>query len=273
MLSAILPSTYPSPPPYSGGPGDIASSVWRAWFGWRGFSIASAATGTTKSNRLRRDSDDAEQDILILTTGRYDIANATSFAGGANLFLVTAYDQSGAGADVTLATHAAQPQFFLSGGRVSGIPYAQWSSTSAALVSTATFTFSKPVQFASVSQRTGQFTTQQKLLALGAGSFLSYAASANTIDANNGADNNFTCSDSVWHAIQVHLNGFFDSAIQIDATNNNLGFDSGTNSPSSVTLSLGSAGTFQFQEGGVLNSGWTATERTLYNTQIVAYTG
>lgn len=62
------------------GPGDIVSGAG-PWFGLRGYSAAVAATGTQKAINVRRQSDNATSDILILTNGNLDVATATSFAG------------------------------------------------------------------------------------------------------------------------------------------------------------------------------------------------
>lgn len=68
-----------SPPTYTG-PGDVVSGA-TAWYGLRGYSAAYAATGTGKSLNVRRASDNATQDIVILTTGAFDIASYNTFVG------------------------------------------------------------------------------------------------------------------------------------------------------------------------------------------------
>lgn len=62
------------------GPGDIVSGA-TAWYGLRGYSAAVAATGTQKAINVRRQSDNATSDIVILTNGNLDVATAASFAG------------------------------------------------------------------------------------------------------------------------------------------------------------------------------------------------
>lgn len=61
------------------GPGDIVASA-TAWYGLRAYSAAVAATGTQKAVNVRRASDNATQDILILTSGALNIASANTFA-------------------------------------------------------------------------------------------------------------------------------------------------------------------------------------------------
>src|SRR5215475_9326831 len=89
------------------GPGDIVSGA-RAWWGLRAFSNATAGTNAI---RLRRSSDSAELDFATLTNGSLDEAGITTWAGGASLFLIKLFDQTGNGQDVTQATTTRQPPF------------------------------------------------------------------------------------------------------------------------------------------------------------------
>lgn len=62
------------------GVGDVQGSA-AVYFGLDAYTGAIAATGTQKSVKLRRASDDTTQDIVILTTGIVDVASAVVFAG------------------------------------------------------------------------------------------------------------------------------------------------------------------------------------------------
>lgn len=62
--------------------------------------------------RVRRASDDTEQDIGFDGSGDLDTASISSFCGASVGFVVTWYDQSTTGADVTQATFAAQPEIY-----------------------------------------------------------------------------------------------------------------------------------------------------------------
>lgn len=62
------------------GPGDVVGSAV-VWYGLRGYSAAYAAPGTGNSVNVRRASDNATQDIVILTTGAVDIASYNTFVG------------------------------------------------------------------------------------------------------------------------------------------------------------------------------------------------
>jgi hypothetical protein len=60
-------------------PGDIVSGAW-AWWGLRAYNAA-YATGSNNAINVRRASDNATQNIVILTSGALDITTANSFAG------------------------------------------------------------------------------------------------------------------------------------------------------------------------------------------------
>lgn len=61
------------------GPGDQVASA-TAWWGLRAYKL-SYATGSNNGVKVRRASDSATQNIVILTNGALDIASANSFAG------------------------------------------------------------------------------------------------------------------------------------------------------------------------------------------------
>jgi hypothetical protein len=65
--------------------------------------------------RIRRDNDDAEADIGFDAAGDFDTAAAAAHIGANNGFIVTWYDQSGNGLDVTQATESAQPAYSATG--------------------------------------------------------------------------------------------------------------------------------------------------------------
>jgi len=70
---------------------------------------------TSNAIRVRRSSDNTEQDIGFTTTGNLNTTALTSFVGAGNGFIVTWYDQSGNAANATQATQANQPQIVSSG--------------------------------------------------------------------------------------------------------------------------------------------------------------
>ncbi len=81
------------------GPGDVVSGA-SAWWGLRAYSAASIGNNAV---RLRRSSDNAEQDFPTIAGGGLDAAAITSFKGGAATLTVrTLYDQTGNGNDATI---------------------------------------------------------------------------------------------------------------------------------------------------------------------------
>jgi lysophospholipase L1-like esterase len=82
------------------------------------------STYTGNLLKIRRSSDDTEQDIGYTSTGALDTAAIASFIGGGNGFVKTWYDQKGS-ANATQATTASQPQYVASA--VNSKPGISWS--------------------------------------------------------------------------------------------------------------------------------------------------
>lgn len=70
---------------------------------------------TGNAIRVRRSSDNAEQNIGFTALGNLDTSALTSFCSGTNGFVTTWYDQSGNGYNATQGTAANQPQIVSSG--------------------------------------------------------------------------------------------------------------------------------------------------------------
>jgi hypothetical protein len=87
--------------------------------------------------RVRRSSDNAEQDIGYDGDGLLDTTALTTFTGAGNGFIVTEYDQSGNGHDAGQSTAAAQPQIVSSGSvltTINGRPSPNYDGTDDFLV-------------------------------------------------------------------------------------------------------------------------------------------
>ena len=76
-------------------------------------ALNSAYTGA--AIRVRRSSDNTEQDIKLLYDGNLDTASLLSFVGAGDGFVTVWYDQSGAGNSIVQSNTAFQPQIVLSG--------------------------------------------------------------------------------------------------------------------------------------------------------------
>jgi hypothetical protein len=73
------------------------------------------AAYTGSAIRVRRSSDNAEQNIGFDGSGNLDTSALTSFCSGTNGFVTTWYDQSGSGVNATQTTAVNQPQIVSSG--------------------------------------------------------------------------------------------------------------------------------------------------------------
>lgn len=82
---------------------------------WSCYGLERLLTTATNLLRVRRSSDDAEQDIGYDVIGDLDTAALAAFVGPNNGFVVTRYDQTGAGNNDTQATKASQPLIVSSG--------------------------------------------------------------------------------------------------------------------------------------------------------------
>jgi hypothetical protein len=91
---------------------------------------------TGNAIRVRRSSDNAEQNIGFTALGDLDTTALSSFCSGTNGFVTTWYDQSGNGRNATQTTAANQPQIVSSGSVITtnGKPSAQFDGTNDNLV-------------------------------------------------------------------------------------------------------------------------------------------
>lgn len=78
--------------------------------------------------RIRRSSDDAEDDFGFDVDGVVDTAAIATFIGGGSGFIVAWYDQSVNGFDFVQATAASQPQFIASS-NINSLPAARFDGT------------------------------------------------------------------------------------------------------------------------------------------------
>jgi hypothetical protein len=95
--------------PYQG-PGDIVAGAI-AWWGLRAYSFANIGATIL---RLRRSSDNAEQNFTTIANGGLDYDLIKAFAGGSNLFVVTLLDQVGT-YHLSQATAGNQPALVFQG--------------------------------------------------------------------------------------------------------------------------------------------------------------
>lgn len=110
FFGALTPPPAPVVVPYVG-PGDVVAGA-TTWWGLRAYTSASIGMNVV---RLREDGGNTESDFSTITGGGLNLIAITAFKGGANLFVVKLYDQTGNGNDLSQTTAAFQPAFLLSG--------------------------------------------------------------------------------------------------------------------------------------------------------------
>ncbi len=111
--------------------------------------------------RVRRSSDNAEQDIGFTALGNLDESALTTFCGSSNGFVTTWYDQSGNANNAVQTTASNQPQIVIAGSmytNINGFPSIRmqsdsiWMNTSVGLNNASLSTFTIIRANASVSQ-------------------------------------------------------------------------------------------------------------------------
>lgn len=208
MMTGVLgsPSAYI-------GPGDISASASAFW-GLRGYSVANALAGVKAVNIVRA-SDSTTADIVILPSGRLDVATATAFCASTTCKVVTLYDQTGHGYNATQGADANRPVFTLN--CLNSMPCMTFAGTQNIVSSTAP-TVSNPVGISIVAERTGVFTTQTYLFSTHAdgttagfrnvvSTWSMYAAGPGQVTA--------AATDSAWHVAEA-LYASGSSIINID---------------------------------------------------------
>tara|TARA_R100001198_G_C5235709_1_gene213703 strand:+ start:515 stop:1693 length:1179 start_codon:yes stop_codon:yes gene_type:complete len=98
------------------------------------YSLRKLKTGVTSVVRIRRSSDNAEQDF---TADEVTDGTLTTFTGANDGFVVTWYDQSGGGNDATQSTASSQPQIVSAGSVIldNGLPCLDFLGTKRLILS------------------------------------------------------------------------------------------------------------------------------------------
>ena len=120
--------------------------------------------------RVRRSSDNTEQDISATVAGNLDTTTLTSFCGSASCYVNVWYDQTGAGRDAVQTTTGEQPRIVNAGvvDTQSGLPAIYFDGTSYNLESATPFTTSYSLSVvASRSASTASATNNRRLLNVG----------------------------------------------------------------------------------------------------------
>lgn len=126
----------------------------------------SSAGYTGKAVRVRRSSDDTTSDIGF-TSGALDTASLLSFAGSGDAFVVTWFDQSGNGRDITQTTASKQPKIVAAGAVVTsgGKPAVTFDGADDILLNTAPVLFAAGAASACVVVSAANPGTQKRMWA------------------------------------------------------------------------------------------------------------
>jgi hypothetical protein len=217
------------------GPGDIVTGA----IGWWGLRAYSSTTAGTKAVRLRRDSDQAEQDFNTLASGSLDTASIATFKGSANLFVVDLYDQAGTN-NAVQTTASSQPPFTLAPTPLidTGTSYHAYYLT---LVNPVTQSLPWTWNwFASRAFISGD--PYASMIGNPSNPYSGYTSNANQALLTGTSNQTAAATDNVFHAIQAVYNG----------TSSDLNIDGTVNTVNPGTPSL-SAVTFYICGGGFLN--------------------
>jgi hypothetical protein len=262
------------------GPGDVVASA-TAWWGLRGYNAA-VSNGVTKAVNIRRASDNATQDFVILSNGNLDVASIATFISGTTGFVTKLYDQTGNGNDVAQATAANQPAFYLNG--IASLPVIQGGNNPSNLwlVSAGTgFTLTQPDSVSAVvldaSAGNSGVTVAQDGTSHSPQTLGMSSPSTGKAYLYAGSVFNVTSAQQVWHAIQGLLTTGAASKIQVDSTLT-TGGSVGTQTTTNTVFSLlGAYDGTSAEIGSITEAGWWASDTsasfTSLNSNQSAYWG
>jgi hypothetical protein len=218
------------------GAGDVATGAV-AWWGLRAYN---AAARGTKAVRLRRDSDNVEQDFNTSIEGNLDTAGILTFKGAANVFVTKLYDQSGNSQDLIQTTLTFQPQLLLN---VLGSKPAMFFNGVSELKGDAlTVTATQPFTISTVSARTSSYIFRYPIVLAVAPAImqLSFSITAGIVELNAGASFTAPATENTFHAFNCFVDSPGDSPtsnLNVDGTDT-LG-DTGTDDVTASPMYIG----------------------------------
>jgi hypothetical protein len=233
------------------------------------------AAYTGSAIRVRRSSDNAEQNIGFTALGNLDTSALTTFCSGTNGFVTTWYDQSGNGKDAVQTTAANQPQIVSSGSVITLNSKPSIQSATTLKVLTASNISYNECFISVVFNRTGNFGNTDTLYAFDNSPYNQLFSASSNWSYYTGVTNNTT----------IPLSTSQKLITQIDNGSDTLFYDNNTldstfavsQNISSQTLNLlayqTSYGSFANMQEFILYSSSQSTNRTGINTNINTYYG
>lgn len=260
------------------GPGDIVTGA-QAWWGLRAYNAA-YATGSNPAIDIVKTSDgSASQTINILSDGTLDVATIAALGYGVSVSKI--WDQSGRNQHLVQATLAKMPTLTLNAIAAKSRPAMTFATSVLQLAANDGVNTSQPYSGSLVSRRTGNFTTQQTIMASFGVPQINYDASINTVNAYAGAAPTATASDSTFHALDFVFAGAA-SLMGVDGTSPTVDFGStdiqkggapGYELGEDGAITGSTALALQICEGGWWLSGFTGPQISSLATNKQAYWG
>lgn len=217
------------------GPGDIIGGAMM-WWGGRSYKASKIGTNAI---RVRRSSDNTEQDFTTIEHGGLPSDALTVFAAGSTLFVKTLYDQTGNGFDLIQTNTSLQPQLTSS---AIGSAYAIEATATKTMATTSQFSQAQPIFKSGVMKYTSDAdmffsldtnTTQVRFLRANAGVVNIYAGGEFTVGRTY---------KNTWMAVRALYNAASSEfVINGDSNTGNAG-SNGFTGPEGYTLFSGWVG-------------------------------
>lgn len=270
-----------APPSGYTGPGDVIS--YTAFWGLRAYSGAIVTTGTLALVNLTRASDSRSCDVIVSGTGGLGLtgncsnggdngSTVTAWCTSTTCKLVTLYDQTGGGRNLTQAVSADQPTLIIS--CVNSLPCWQATSNVVTMVTAGSFTpATGKATLIVVAERisgTGGGLVQE---AAAANRFLAVAANTWQTKVASGNTLNGTAADGAWHVGQGVINTAGGTVTNIDNAQT-TGTANGNTTAGVAGFVGGSSSTIRWSElGFVDNVQATTTQQTSICDNAFTYWG
>lgn len=191
--------------------------------------------------RVRRSSDDAEQDIGFTALGDLDTSSMKSFVTSNSAYVVTWYDQSGNGYNASQSTQAKQPRIMNAGviERQNSLPTIRFGYSGDNYLTISGITVSQPNTYFIVGQSSGTddhhfidgTTGSRQIIGFNSGNFITYAGSVL---------NHVTTSSAIAFQLMTTLFNSSSSTIQINAGSTTTG---NAGSSAITGMNIGAGGT------------------------------
>jgi|SRR5580704_3566977 hypothetical protein len=251
------------------GPGDITSGAIAFYSCGRSYNAAYASGGGAACTVVDTATGSVSCVLPLLSTGYVNTTACNSTACLIACSVSKMNDQTGNGNDVVQATLANMPG--LTFNAQNGLPCAAGTGNAAVRLATAgNVAQAAPFTLTAVTERTGSFTTVQKVLTNDTNTNpINFTASANTLGVNNGTAVSLTAADSAFHALLNVASGTAP-LLAIDSSANTSTSTNGTTALTGPEYLMGrSSGAQALIAGFVCEAGiWPADLNSSYQAML-----